>query len=319
MLAARTLTESTSPTDQETIVSLLYVRLACLSLIGETALAAQESNALQDFNGPFYRDSQGTSLVPWELRVLATRLQGLAADDWRRTIMGYYKLASECRYEVGKQAISDEEKVMWEKRLSDLGIRVANACVEMGDLETAVRHLKTLERDHDRNSSRLALLYLKIGDVETARRCIGDEEDDVFEALCAVADGDYDGAIEAWRRLKERDPDNVMAIQNLAACLLYAGKIEEVRDQMAIWNSRSRASSLHANNLRGQQARSILETLVDDKASSVADLTFNLCTLYELCTEKSRDRKMDLARKLAEIEPSSAGPGWERTTAELKL
>lgn len=57
----------------------------------------------------------------------------------------------------------------------------------------------------------------------------GDAEvDGVVAALSDIAEGNYGEASNAWQALCERDPGNGMYRQNLAICLLYAGRMEEV-------------------------------------------------------------------------------------------
>ncbi len=241
--AAQILTTSTSPSDHEAIFSLLYTRLACLTLCGSTALAAQEATALEDLNSSAYRDeATGSHLVPWELRVLAVRLQGVGFNDPRKIIMGYYDLGRQARAEIarlnGKNVICDEsERVLWETRLSDLGMRVAGALVEMQDFEGATHHLRKLSSSRSSlhmthlNLQR-AILWLRIGDVDAARSCVSGDAgaDGVVTALSDVADGNYGDAANTWQGLCERDPANGMYRQNLAVCLLYAGRMDEVCD-----------------------------------------------------------------------------------------
>lgn len=172
--------------------------------------------------------------------MLAVRLQGVGFNDPRKIIMGYYDLARQARVEIaklnGKKILYDEsERILWETRLSDLGLRVASALVEMEDLEGATDHLKKLSSSHS-SSQRMnlnlqrAILWLRIGDVEAARACLpGDPEaDGVVAALSDVAEGSYEDAVNAWQGLCERDPGNGMYRQNLAVCLLYAGRMDEV-------------------------------------------------------------------------------------------
>jgi trafficking protein particle complex subunit 12 len=211
-------------------------------LCGSTALAAQEATALEDLNSGAYRDeATGSHLVPWELRVLAVRLQGVGFNDPRKIIMGYYDLARQARTEIsklsGKNALYDEqERLLWETRLSDLGVRVASALVEMEDLEGATHHLRNLSSSGPslkmgNLNLQKAVLWLRIGDVEAARSCMsGDPEvDGVVAALSDVAEGNYGDASNAWHALCERDPENGMYRQNLAVCLLYDGRMDEVR------------------------------------------------------------------------------------------
>lgn len=47
-------------------------------------------------------------------------------------------------------------------------------------------------------------------------------------------------------------------------------------------------------------------------------LTFNLCTIYELCTDKSRAFKVGLAERVAAL-PDSDGTGWEKSVVDFKL
>lgn len=182
--------------------------------------------------------------MPWELRVLAVRLQGIGFNDPRKGIMGYYDLARDARLALSslRRAVKEDsaaadvtlvERQMWEARLWDLGIRVAGALVEMEDLDGAARHLATLSEAQDRMLGfRKALLWLRLGNVEAARGCVagGREEEGglVVAALGDMADGKYVEAAGVWERLVERDGGNEMYRQNMAVCLLYSGQMGEV-------------------------------------------------------------------------------------------
>lgn len=229
------LLKSCDPLDYDTIFRLLYVRLACLQIIGLYAHAAQEVKPLQDLNAPFFRE-RGKHLAPWELRVLVVRLQALAFDDWRRGIMTYYELAREARYEA-RRAPADARST-WAARLRDLGLRIGNALIEINDVEGAVRHLKTLRTDSEASAGamegRLALLYLRCGDVDAARRCfeLSDERSRLLHPLCTMAEGDFEQAGVLWAALKdnmdESLPEAAVVSQALAICKLYTGHVQEV-------------------------------------------------------------------------------------------
>jgi hypothetical protein len=238
-----------------------------LTLCGQTALAAQEVKALEDLNSSYYRDEEGRHLVPWELRVLAVRLQGMGFNDARRGVMGYYELAREARLTLTSLKKSrtltlslkgdgeGEEKVdvdvdvddileakikKWETRLQELGIKVASALVEMDDLEGAARFLSTLSPSSDSASlssaleSQKALLYLCLGDVEAARSCISarkeENEAKVILALAHMADSDFTSAVAIWNNLisSPESTELPMYRQNLGVCLLYLGRMSEV-------------------------------------------------------------------------------------------
>ncbi|KAF1842107.1 uncharacterized protein K460DRAFT_370109 [Cucurbitaria berberidis CBS 394.84] len=305
--AARNIVTAAAPTDYETLFHLVHVRLACLCLIEEHALAAQESKLLGDLESAFYRHPlTNVHIVPWDLRLLAVRLTALGYGEWRKGIMGYYELARECRESIIKSTFADD-KNLWRRRLHECGIRVANVLVEMGDLEGAGRHLGTLscsEETADTADARVILLmetfvWLRVGDIQAARRCLSRAShasadklvDGTMDALIQLADSDYEAAASSFRALHESFPDDAMVMQNLAVCLLYTGRISDARD--------------------------LLSELVD-QSPPFHSLVFNLSTVYELCTERNRDKKLHLAEKLASRR-DGGGMGWELGSSEFKL
>ncbi|KAI1749935.1 hypothetical protein F4782DRAFT_286696 [Xylaria castorea] len=310
-----------SPTDHARIFDLLYVRLSCLCLIDAVPLAAQEAKALEDLNSAFYADADsGTHLAPWALRILVVRLQTIGFGDPRRAVMSYYELAREARSEITRATArkahdrSHSAAELWKRRLVDLGIRVAGALIEMDDLAGAAAHLASLaeaqedgggvgggvESDRGRSAVSRALLWLHVGDVDAARRCVSHGAADemaerVVDALANMADGEYDAALEKWRALRDEMAENgvedEMVGVNLAVCLLYTGRMPEGRD--------------------------LLEELVSAGQTSHT-LLFNLTTMYELCSDRAKSLKMRLAESVADTEPRSGG-GWEKTNADFKL
>ena len=278
------------PPPPEELFPLLYTRLACLTLINHLPFAAEESKALQDINSPFYRDEvTGKDVLPWELRVLAVRLQGVGYGDGRRGVGGYYDLAREARAEV-KKAAEPAEKQTWKERLKELGLCVANALIEMGDAEAAVRHLESLRPRDARDEvleGRLALLHINLGNVDAARQCLRDTSASDLRPLLSMADGRYADAAEMWEKSL---PGSDLAVQNLAVCLFYTGKVVETLK--------------------------LLDELVE-KGRSFHALTFNLATVYELCSERGSQRKENLVERISNgIEERGGG---ERGVVDFKL
>ncbi|PQE11319.1 tetratricopeptide-like helical protein [Rutstroemia sp. NJR-2017a BVV2] len=322
ILAASLLTSTPGPTSHTEIFDLFYIRLACLTLCNQTQLAAHEVKALEDLNAAYFRDDEtGEHMVGWELRVLAVRLQGLGLGDVRRGVIGYYDLARDARDTLTKlkkrKSMGDEEDVdaeiaLWESRLADLGIRVASALVEMEDLVGAGLHLKSLEvggAGEEDLRAKKALLWLCLGDVESARQCLkrngeagSSEMDKTIQALSLVAEGNYEEAVGVWEELIANEEstagkgEKAMWRQNLGVSLLYLG--------------------------RGEEAKHILEGLISENNSFHA-LTFNLSTIYELCTERSRGLKSALAEKVAGMVDGAANEGvvraWEKVNGDFKL
>jgi hypothetical protein len=314
--SAQLLINLSFPPDPDIIFDLLYTRLACLILIHQTKLAAAESKTLGDLSSPFYRDPLTSKhIVPWDLRVLAVRLQAIGFGEWRRGIMAYYILAQEARQEatVAEQEDRAEDRNLWAARLHDLGIRVAGALVEMGDLEAASRHLRSLEEDANTESAekrRLmmmeTLIWLKIGDLEAAANCLSHHptssegstdantnfSNRVLTALINTCNNDLAPAVDEWQSLSTEFPDDAMISQNLAVCLMYAGEMTKSRD--------------------------ILESLVDNtKAPVFQSLLFNLATIYELSTETAQPLKSRLAERVSRIQLDGAAS--ERAKIEFKL
>lgn len=240
-------------TDYSAIFSLLYTRLTCLLLTGNTLLAAEESKALQDLNSSFYYvdvkpdlpKEDGSSqelpekvhLAPWSLRVIAVRLQSIGFSDTRRGISGLYDLGLEARRHIIRPGVGAEEKSLWKARLADLGIRVVNALVEMGDLEAARRSLASMAPPSKGDVRRLqqrALLHLRVGDVDSAKDLFSSVSSpaNVVEPLLKMAEGKFDEAVAGWNDLLKTycgTDDEVLIKQNLAVCLLYVGDLKQVR------------------------------------------------------------------------------------------
>lgn len=244
---------SIAPTDTKTIFTLLYTRLACLELTGNTAFAAQESKALEDLSSAFYyvdtdleasadgkvRDPGVPSyhIVPWPLRVLAVRLQSIGFGDARRSVAGLYELGLDARRQIMRPGVEHTQKQIWKERLADLGIRSVNALIEMGDLDAARRSLASLKggsSDSDTLRMRKTLLHLRIGDVGAAKDTVKESEtleESALKPLIAMAEGRYDEAVTEWRSLLENNSSKSIGpvlVQNLAVCLLYTGQLAEV-------------------------------------------------------------------------------------------
>lgn len=287
--------------DVDLILSLFYTRLACLVLVSKPDFAADEALPLTDF---LSRDAAGSrellSAIPWELRILLVRLQSIiAADGGRRAIMALYSLAAEVRSHARKDNETSIPHLsqLWILRLTDLAFRVADAFVEMGELETATRHLDSLnDPDADEVNMRKALLRARIGDISGATRSASaiasPERRETIEALVKTADGDWPQAVEAWQAIARKYPKSDFLQQNAAVCMLYAGKLAESRE--------------------------ILEDMAHD-VDAYPSLLFNLSTVYELCTERAVKRKEVLKNVLVVSLPTSMAGGWERPLSNFKL
>jgi tetratricopeptide (TPR) repeat protein len=282
-------------------------------------LAAQESKALEDLNSAFYYvDSPPRSddleasradqplqqhIIPFPLRLQALRLQAMGFSDLRRGVSALYDLGLECRQHAASPSTTPEEREIWSSRLSEIGIKIVNALIEMGDLDCATRTLDTIKPSDPKSAStwkmRMVLLYLKLGDLSGAQQLVQglnatDKQSSLLRSLLTFAEGRYEDAALAWEESLQYDvPTEEAALikQNLAVAYLYSGQIEKTRK--------------------------IMEHLLDE-GNSFQSLILNLATLYELSSDKSRELKIALAGKVAQQDASSER-GWTKTNADFKL
>lgn len=278
---------SPNPPDPAQIFNLLHVRLACLTLTDNTPLAAQEVRSIPS-------DFDDAAVLPWPMRVLIVRLRALGENDQRRAVMSYYDLAREARTALAAAGERGDHssKELWRARLDELGVRVSGALVEMDDMGGAAELLRSLDRGDGRLAVAKALLWLHLGDVDAARstvRGVPGKGEQVVEALCAMADGEFAAALKLWDSPALREEDEMVAT-NKGICLLYLGRMNE--------------------------GKALLESLVDAGCASHT-LLVNLSIIYELSTERSRSLKMQLAEKVALMDETPSG--WEKNNADFKL
>lgn len=203
--------------------------------------------------------------------------------------MGLYGLGSECRAQatLASKKGDMDAYTLWRTRLADIGIRVAGALIEMGELEAAARCLDGLEDDEDGDMEiRKALLYLRIGDLERARSYLSSTASASSQAKVLAA------MLEPEVLSLPPDSEDVLATHNSALSLLYSGQI--------------------------LQSLEVLEGLVE-KGQRFPGLLTNLATVYELCSEKSREKKGELVEKVAGMAPEGENGAWERGVGVFKL
>ena len=272
------------PTDLDTIFYLLQIRYSCLELTGNTTLAAQEVKALEDLNSAFYFTSTGDTtpvdgerveehIMPYSLRLQALHLQSLGFGDPRRGISSLYDLGLECREQIALPTTPPEDRIVWRKRLQDLGIRVVNALIEMDDLETAKRTLMASITDAKEVDSatlnRVVLLLLKIGETTTARNLLethSTEDSTMLQALLCVAEGRWEDAVKQWEAYldpSKAGQEEPIIKQNLAVALLYTGRLSEVSPSLYLFptNSDTDTCAGQANSGRPGLDRSRLPKL----------------------------------------------------------
>lgn len=157
----------------------------------------------------------------------------------KQGVAGYYDLARDARKAITESMGNDRS--VWKERLEDLGVRVGNALVEMGDFVSALRHFDSLRRPDGSTDKmlnwRLALLHLRLGDVAALRKYVEAAETEnekekghaaALWPLLSMAERDYEAAAEKWSSLSKASATSEMVAQNLAVCLLYTSHPTQV-------------------------------------------------------------------------------------------
>lgn len=295
---------ATQPTDHSSIFRLLAARYSCLELMGQTVLAAQEAKALEDLSSDFYYTVTATSdaaieahngirpharhIMPFTLRVQAIRLQNIGFSDPRRGVTALYDLGLEAREHLASPYTSAREREEWKNRLKSLSMHVVNALIELGDLDCAQKTLAQSKPQDRREEaqwvSRMVLMLVKLGQLEKAKSYIDalsheDKNRILLSSILATADGRVTDAAALLESAAEKgaDPELIaLAKQNLAVAYLYMGRILD--------------------------ARTLLEELIDG-GNSFQSLIVNLATIFDLTSDRSRDKKINLINKLANRTP----------------
>lgn len=292
---------SIRPTDAKSIFRVLEIRYSCLELSGNSLIAAQEAKSLEDLSSGFYYDEPNPErevdddaaegrprkvpehIMPFSLRLQALRLQSMGFSDPRRGVSSLYDVGMECRDHLSSPNTTPELRKVWTERLHEVSIRVVNALIEMGDLDSAARTLEGLKPAKDEElalwTARMALLRIKMGDISSASTLVQSKslssiEMPLIESILAISEDRYDDAVNVLSddQSNANSATGALIKQNLAVAFLYRGEIHK--------------------------ARQLLEELVD-QGYSFQTLTVNLATIFDLTSDKSRDLKTSMVSRIA--------------------
>ncbi|KAI0343024.1 hypothetical protein BDW22DRAFT_1393758 [Trametopsis cervina] len=300
---------SANPEDLPLILSLWYLRLSALArmrLFNQTS--AECTNLFSVING-IQPESARTwlyeRLLPFELEVLHAKTKYWAGDHmgYLDALVALLTLSKRKAREASKKKDATTNG-MWKERGARLCLIIASQLIEMKDFIAAAKLLEPLCKQEDGTSSphmqsAVARIYLQGGYVGMAIKhfsaVVQDPTADVGlktmnAALLAAAEGHWEEANTALRQILQDDPDNYLAVNNLAVTLLSQGHLKE-----------------------GIQ---ILEDALKASPSTITvaePFLFNLSTLYELRSTTAADKKRELLVEVAKW----AGDGLR--TACLKM
>jgi tetratricopeptide (TPR) repeat protein len=189
--------------------------------------------------------------------------------------------------------ISTEEKQaalkLWKSRSLQVTYAIGNCLLTLKDYRLAVSIFESLidmDLEHKLELlSAIGRIYLQLGNISAAMTTFGEVEAvcgpeqvamvKMNRGLVQVALANYKEGQQVFQEVVQSEPNNALAVNNLAACLVYQGRLKE--------------------------AVTILEELVwRNPAENLQEsVLFNLCTAYELESSQSFDKKKAMLELVA--------------------
>lgn len=297
-----------------------FCRIALLFKLQMFSTAEVELEAFGSFNQPdlyyeFYPDTypgRKGSMVPFSMRILQAELPQYMGRP-RDALDNLYALQRTCFQvqenllqnltEDGSQGeMTPEYKMaaieLWVAREVRVLYSIGNCFLGMKDYSLAVAVFESImARDPSSTFSMLSgigRIYLQLGDLDAAQsyfkqvesKASGDPKSlssvVMNKGLLALSAGLFDEAHRHFIASTKLDPQNSVAVNNVAVCLLFLGKLKE--------------------------ALALLERIIwaDPTTNLQEGLLFNLCTIYELESSYSLQKK----QKLLEFVSKHRGDGF---------
>lgn len=297
-----------------------FCRIALLFKLQMFSTAEVELEAFGSFTQPdlfyeFYPDTypgRKGSMVPFSMRILQAELPQYMGRP-RDALDNLYELQRNCAkvvknlrenlMEDGSHGeMTDENRMaaieLWVSREVRVLYSIGNCFLGMKNYSLAVTVFESIIKKDPSSSfslmSGIGRIYLQLGDLETAQsyfklvesKATGDPKSlssvVMNKGLMALSAGSFDEAHRHFIAATKLDPYNSVAVNNVAVCLLFLGKLKE--------------------------ALAMLEKIIwkDPTTNLQEGLLFNLCTIYELESSYSLQKK----QKLLEMVAKHRGDGF---------
>ncbi|XP_064604975.1 trafficking protein particle complex subunit 12-like [Liolophura sinensis] len=309
-------------------LQLWFLRLTLLTKLRLYSLAESESQAFKNLDTadlyydyyPQLHPGKRGSMVPFGMRILHANLPHFLGRTQDALDRLYYILA------VVKKIVSNLESggaedgsllelsaesrkaslELWRKRELQVLYSTGNSLLSVKDFEAGLEVYESLlEKDKANHSELLCALgriYLQMGDIDKASSYFKQFDDEcsnrdnvmtgriaISHGLVALSRNNFNEAYQYFTTAKKADPTNPIAVNNLAVCYLYMGKLKESLATLEGMIQSDPSKNLHEGVL------------------------FNLCTLYELESSRASQKKASL------LEMVSKHKGDSFPVASLKL
>jgi tetratricopeptide (TPR) repeat protein len=188
----------------------------------------------------------------------------------------------------------DSKPEVWFQRADEVAFSILTRQVQLREPLLGLQTIGQLLSHYLRNETVIGIicrLYLLTGDVKAARRTLtrleqvnGDESSHIcciHRGFILVAESQYKEALAEFQKVLVNDPYNMSAVNNAAVCYTF---LEDA-----------------------QRAVALLEDALFSKPSTNWNETsiFNLCTLYELLSDKAIDRRRKVLQLVLDHAPDN--------------
>lgn len=297
-----------------------FCRIALLFKLQMFSTAEVELEAFGNFNQPdlYYEFYPATypgrkgSMVPFSMRILQAELPQYMGRP-RDALDNLYELQRTCAQvqknlqanlmeDGGQGEMTPTNRMaamdLWVAREVRILYSIGNCFLGMKDHSLAVTVFESIIRKDPSSSfgllSGIGRIYLQLGDLEMAQNYFKQVESKAFgdpkslssvvmnKGFMALSSGSFDEAHRHFVAATKLDPYNSVAVNNVAVCLLFLGKLKE--------------------------ALAMLEKIIwkDPTTNLQEGLLFNLCAIYELESSYSLQKK----QKLLELVSKHRGDGF---------
>ncbi|XP_062620669.1 trafficking protein particle complex subunit 12-like [Saccostrea cucullata] len=290
-------------------IQLWFCRFTLLLKLRLYSVAESEMQAFQNLDTPdlyfefyphIYPGRKG-SMVPFGMRILHAEIPHYMGRSQETIDRLYYILAvtqkiiknlQEGYAEDGSAVqLSDGSRKgsleIWQERERQVLYVIGNTFLALRDYEAAMTiYNNLLEKDPTRKAgllSGMGRIYLQMGNVDKAQDCFkhsevisnsGDKSiqcrNAINRGLEAMCMNNFSDAYQNFKQAVEADPTNTSAVNNMAACSLYMGKLMDALKTLEVLVHEDPVRNLHEGVL------------------------FNLCTLYELESSRALHKKQAL-------------------------
>uniref|UniRef100_A0A1A9V575 TPR_REGION domain-containing protein n=1 Tax=Glossina austeni TaxID=7395 RepID=A0A1A9V575_GLOAU len=289
-------------------LQLWFTRLTLLAKLGEYELLQQEAEPFEllnradvyyEFYSEMYPDKTG-SIASFSFRLLLAELPiylgnpQLALDR----LSELYVICNEIKQYYNERQ-PPEAQEFWKKRELRVLHAIVNCALIMKKFNLIDDILRSMifDRSDLSKEERRALfsawgrIYLQIGDIFGAEQKFAearrlrkiysqpDLRDLVDKGLITVAKNDFPEAYATFQKALHLESGNTMILNNMGVCLLYAGKLKD-------------AINLFERAINLNPQKSLNESLL-----------VNLSTLYELESNHSKNKKLNLLRLINRYKP----------------